>query len=232
MTNSVVTAELVKLSRDLATEPAALDFLKDQSPQALRDFRRAVRSTLDAPHQPMFKRLARAGALVPSQLLATIATRFFGPEFCARIAPEFGAEKSVKFLGHVSTPFVADIAAHLDPDAVGPLVAGLGTKVIVDVTEELRARGDLITSARLVGALNDAQFATAVRLFVDPDEILDIANFVESDATLRRVVDGASDEQVRACAAAARERGEFDALLERVSAATPAGGERLRATAA
>ncbi|MBF6328126.1 hypothetical protein [Nocardia transvalensis] len=155
MTNLEARAEVIKLARELLVEPGELRFLEDAAPEAIRTFRKDVHRRLDAPHRPMFQRLARVSALVPGPLAVRIAMRFYGPMFVGMVATEVPPERAVGLIGHVPTQFLADATPYVDPDAAGPILHGLPTETMIPTMLELLRRKDYVTLARFVAAASD-----------------------------------------------------------------------------
>lgn len=227
MRNPITDAEIVKLARDLAVEPAELDFLRDSPAEALMSLRNAVAAKLDEPHRPMFKRLAKASALVPVALAATIAKKFFPPVLCGAVASEIAADKAEGFLAHMPLEFVTDISGYIDPALSQHLVQAIGVDVVVGVTNGLLAKGDVVTVARMVGATSDAQAAAIVPLLSDGDLLLDVLFYSDAGSGMARALDLAGDEQITALARAAVARDHVDVLRGLVADIDAGAAERV-----
>jgi hypothetical protein len=79
-------AEILKLARLLAVEPVELEFLAVLPARAVREFREQATERLLDADAAMFRRVGAAARMIPSELLASIAQRAFGP-LCARTSP-------------------------------------------------------------------------------------------------------------------------------------------------
>ena len=232
MGNPITDAEIVKLARDLAVDPAELAFLGSSSADAVLTFRRAVAAKLDEPHRPMFKRLARASALVPVALASTIAKKFFPPVLCGAVASEISADKAQGFLAHMPLDFVTDISGYIDPVLSQHLVQAIAVDVVVGVTEGLLAKGDVVTVARMAAAITDAQAAAIVPKLTDGDVLLDVLFYSDAGAGVPRTLDLASDEQIAALSRAAVARDQVDTLRALLADVDPGALERVEAALA
>ncbi|MFB7715812.1 hypothetical protein [Nocardia sp. NPDC056100] len=212
MTSLATRAEVVKLARELDTAPEDLAFLLESDAAAVRRVRQRMHRSLDAPHRPMFQRLAKVSALVPNTLAISIATRFFGPMLCGRIASSLTPERAVGLIGHVPVEFLADLAPYVDPDAAAPIVREFQSSVLVPVMRELLRRGDYVTLARFLVAATDQQLLDVVPHIDDAGDMLQVGFNAELDTVSDRfetVLSQLPDDRIRAIMLAAHEQDRF-----------------------
>ncbi|MBU3064589.1 hypothetical protein KO481_24035 [Nocardia sp. NEAU-G5] len=216
MTSLESRAEVIKLARELQTEPERLDFLEGAAPEAIRAFRRSVHQRLDAPHRPMFRRIAKVGALVPGTLAVRIAMRYYGPMFVGMVATEVPPARAADLIGSVPPEFIADAAPYVDPEAVGPIVRGLRTEAMLPAMREMLRRKDYVTLARFVSAVSDElilevlpsiESGADLLMIVLNSEISDVAGHF--DIVLTRV----DDDRIRSLVQAAADAGLFAETL-------------------
>ncbi|KAA0023339.1 hypothetical protein [Antrihabitans cavernicola] len=172
MSSLAARAEVVKLARELSLQPEELEFLQSSSPDALRAFRREVMTQLDAPYRQTFALLAKATGLIPNSIAAKIATRYFGPLLCGKVAAELDPERASKLIGHFPVEFLADTTGYIDPDAATSLIRGLDTEIMVPPMKELLRRKDYVTLARFMSAVTEDQLRSFVPLVETGEDLL------------------------------------------------------------
>ncbi len=145
--------EIAKLARLLGEEPARFDYLAGLTADEVRQVRERATDVLFGANRAVFERIAAASKLVPAALTAAIAQRSFGPLLCARVADVLEPERALDLAGRLAVPFLADVAAQLDPRRVGAVVRRLPPARIVEVGRELVRRGDHVTMGGFVAQL-------------------------------------------------------------------------------
>lgn len=227
MTHSITESEITKLARELGTDPSELAFLTDSSPEALRTIRYRIAGSLDEPHRPMFRRLARASAIVPVALAATIATRFFGPMLCGAVASELAADRAATMVGHLPMKFVADVTPYINPRTSGALIKGIELSILVPVMKELVQRRDMVTISRLVEAATQPQVQASADLIEDPADLLAVYLFAESNQSLDAMIAAIDDDRLAAVVAAAQDADLADVLAEVFTGLSEPGRRRV-----
>ncbi|MEU3765207.1 hypothetical protein AB0E55_09115 [Amycolatopsis keratiniphila] len=177
--NFASQAEILKLARVLGTSPERLSYLENVDAAELQAFREQVTDTLFDANLAALERMAMASKLVPSPILAKIAEKVFGPLLCARIAGLVDVSRGVDVAKRLKPPFLADVAAELDPRRASAIIARIPLDTVVEVAGELVRREDWITVGRFVGHLPDPTVRRA--LAVIGDEALIRIAFVLDD---------------------------------------------------
>ncbi|MFJ8913955.1 hypothetical protein [Amycolatopsis sp. NPDC102389] len=177
--NFASQAEILKLARVLGTTPERLSYLANVDAAELQAFREQVTDTLFDANLAALERMAMASKLVPSPILAKIAEKVFGPLLCARIAGLVDVSRGVDVAKRLKPPFLADVAAELDPRRASAIIARIPLDTVVAVAGELVRREDWITVGRFVGHLPDPTVRRA--LAVISDEALIRIAFVLDD---------------------------------------------------
>jgi hypothetical protein len=228
-------AEVIKLARVLQTEPERLDFLEGAAPEAIRAFRRSVHQRLDAPHRPMFQRIARVSALVPGTLAVRIAMRYYGPMFVGMVATEVPPERAADLIGSIPPEFIADAAPYVDPEAVGPIVRALPTEAMLPAMREMLRRKDYVTLARFVSAVSD-ELILAVLPFIESgaDLLMIVLNSEIGDVAGRFdvVLTKVADDRIRSLVQAAADAGLFAETLTFLQFLSPPTRARIAAAVA
>jgi hypothetical protein len=160
-------AEVLKLARLLDVEPDELRFAERLPSRALRSFREAATERLFENDAEMFRRIGATTRLVPSQLVATIAQRSFGPLLCARAAGALDTHKALDVLSRMPPAFVAEATAEVDPRRVADLIAAVPEDVIVAVARILGERGEYVTMGRFLAYVPDRAIVSAIGALSD-----------------------------------------------------------------
>jgi hypothetical protein len=99
-------AEIVKLARLVAVDPAELGFLEALPSRALREYREDATEQLFEADAAMFRRIGAAAKLIPSGLIASIAERAFAPLLCVRATGAVETSKELDVLRRLPPEFV------------------------------------------------------------------------------------------------------------------------------
>ena len=198
-------AEIVKLARLLADDPARFAYLADLPAADVRAVRIAATDVLFDANADVFARIAAASKLVPAAITAAIAERAFGPLLCARVAAALEPDRAVDLAARVSVDFLADVAAEIDPRRIAPILTALPVARMRSVAAVLIRRGDYVTMGRFIGELP----APALRALVaelSPEDMLHTAVFSDDDTRFPEIFamipDRAIPEVVRIAATA------------------------------
>lgn len=179
---------LAQLADVLGADAAALADLTDVPSGELTSLRHGLADGLTAQHAAVFDAFARASALVPSTLAATITRRVIGPGLAGRIAGSMEVERAVDLLAHFDVPFLADCCRTLAPAAAQRLVPRVGDDVLVATTTELAGRDDHATLGRFVDVLDDRRLAMVLQALASPRHLLLAGAAVDEGPVLDRVV--------------------------------------------
>lgn len=211
MSKLAARAEVIKLARELSVDPGQLDFLRDATPLEIRRFRERICAELDAPHRPMFRKLAAASKLLPNPVTVKIAMRFFGPMLCGMVASELTADRASALLNHIPVDFLADATQYVDPVAAIPIIQGLDTEKMVPTMQELLRRKEYVTLARFLGAVTDEQLLAVVPLVQTGEDLLMTGFYAEVTDRFETVVSQLPEERIRSIVQAAV---DLDAFAE------------------
>lgn len=214
MTTLAARAEVIKLARELAVEPERLDFLRAASAPDVRRFRKRLSAEMDAPHRPMFRKLAAASKLLPNALTVKIAMRYFGPMLCGMVASELTSDRAAALMNHIPVDFLADGTRYVDPDAAVGIIQGLDTEKMVPTMQELLRRKEYVTLARFLGAVTDEQLLSVVPLVQTGEDLLMVGFYAEVTDRFETVVAELPEEQIRAIVQAAV---DLDAFAEAIT---------------
>lgn len=211
MSKLAARAEVIKLARELSVDPEQLDFLREATPLEIRRFRERICAELDAPHRPMFRKLAAASKLLPNAVTVKIAMRFFGPMLCGMVASELTADRASALLNHIPVDFLADATQYVDPVAAIPIIQGLDTDKMVPTMQELLRRKEYVTLARFLGAVTDEQLLAVVPLVRTGEDLLMTGFYAEVTDRFETVVSQLPEERIRSIVQAAV---DLDAFAE------------------
>jgi len=195
MTLAQADVEILKLARLLRTDPDEIAYLRDVDWQDIRDVREQASATMFEGDRQQLQRVASATKLVPSKITATIGERAFGPRLAARGTGLIEPSRAVDIAGHLPTPFLAEVAAQLDPRRASRVIAEIPARQIASITKELTQRGDHVTMGRFVGHLSEAALKAALQS-VDDESLLHTAYVVESKGSLGALVEIIPDQRL------------------------------------
>lgn len=161
-------AEALKLARLLEREPGTLDYLETVPLEDLRALREQITDLLWSADDAALSRIAAASRLLPAAVSATICERAFGPLLTARLAGRLEPSRAIDVAAKLSTLFLADVAAQLDPRRASLLIAGIPARRIAEITRELVRRNEWVTMGRFVGHLSDGALKAALGAMDNP----------------------------------------------------------------
>jgi len=232
VTGLAARAEVIKLARELSVEPERLDFLRAVDELDIRRFRRRVCHELDAPHRPLFRKLAMASQLLPNSLTVKIAVKYFGPMLCGMVASELSADRAAALMSHVPVDFLADATPYVDPVAAEPIIRGLPTEKMVPTMQELLRRKEYVTLARFLGSVTDEQLLAVVPLVETGEDLLMTGFYAEVTDRFEVVVSELPPDRIRAIVQAAVDLDAFAEALTLMQHLTPPTRARVANAAA
>lgn len=178
MSRLAVRAELDKLGRTLALEPAELAFLEDVPAEQLRALRIAVYERLFDEDSRLFRRLALLFGRLPPGPSVALARRA-GPLLSARTAAELTSQRTLEVVARAPVPFVADICVNLDPRRTRDLLRRLPVERVVAIARELASRRDYISMSRFVDFFSD-EAIVAVAEALDDEALMWVGFYIGS----------------------------------------------------
>jgi hypothetical protein len=214
--NAAVHGEVLKLARLLQRDPESLRYLEKLDSEDLRQLREQVTEMLFSAHAGALGRIAMASRLLPVGVIAGIAERALGPVITARIAGMLEPSRAVEVAAKLSNPFLADVAAEIDPRRAGEVIALVPPDQIVAVTRELVARLEHVTIGRFVGRLSAAARLAALAV-IDPATLVQVAFVVEDEPGLHQLFEDVPLERRHELIEAAAGAGLAAQLLQLVS---------------
>lgn len=183
-----VAAEITKLSRLLGVGEGELQFLARLPSVALQQFRFSATDVLFDGDRAQLGRVAGSSKLVPIPMAAKVAQLAFGPTLCAAVSGLLEPERGMKTAIRMPTPFLADVAADMDPRRAEAVIAIMPADTVVAVGCELVGRGDYLTMGRFVGYLPETTLGPAVAA-IGAADLLRIAFVLEDKGRLDVLAD-------------------------------------------
>lgn len=232
MSRLAVRAERIKIEVLLEKHSGELDYLDRLSVDTLSTLREQITTVLFEGHASMFRRLANAGGVMPLKIRTLIAEKALGATLCARVAGYTEVERAVAMAEKLHVPFLADVAARMDPHRAQPLLRGISEGRIKAVAKELARRADVITLGRFMDAL-PVKLTVSVMADMDDDAaVLRGAFFVNNRSHLQEIIRLLSEDQLRRIIATAREQGLYRETLALLGFVDVGLGRRLADLAA
>jgi hypothetical protein len=209
--SAAVKAEVLKLARLLQRDPETLSYLERLEPDELREFREQLTEMLFSAHAGPLARLAAASKLLPVGVTASVAERALVPVLTARVAGLLEPPRAVEVASRLPLPFLADVAAEIDPRRAGAVITLIPPHQIAEITRELVRRGEHVTIGQFVGRLTSEARQAALTV-IDHVTLLHVAFVVEEDAGLQQMFDDVPPDQRPELVEAAARSGLLDEL--------------------
>lgn len=213
-------AELLKIGHLLDETDGELDFLERYDDGALADLREAVNVSVFDDHRHMFTRMAKATRVMPANITAQVAEKFFAPAFAAGVAAEMQPGKVAVLARKVATSYMASVAVEIDPVAAEPVIQRLDEEIVVEVARELDARREFFALANLAEVITDEMLHAVLDILTDDEHLLRIGLLLQ-DGTLSRAVSMLSEEQLHGMIRCARETPELWPETMAIASALP-----------
>ncbi len=223
-----VRSEILKLARLLERDPESLSYLEQVPADDIRALRELATERLYDAGGGAISRLALASKLIPPGLIATLATRTFGPVLSARVAGELDPSRAVDVARKLPAPFLADIAIELDPRRAGAVIGSIPAELAGEVARELTRRGEHVTMGRFVGHIAPDALRSSLEAMTGSD-LLAVAFVLEDKSTLDGLIDELGPERLDEVLAAADDEGLWPEALELFAGLSPDTQERIAA---
>lgn len=204
MADLAARIEVEKLASALGVTDDRLTFLTSSDPDEIRSLTRLVRTAIAERSASRVQRIAGLTGMVPTSVASRVAQHAFGPRLSARVAGVITPADAVKLAGHLPAPFLAQVAARLDPERVEGLIRGLPDELLVDVGRQILADGEHAALGRLVAVVS-TEVATRVVEQASAEELLRVALYADDPTQLESVIDELSDERLQGVLDAARQ---------------------------
>lgn len=180
-------AEIAKLARLVGEPPERFGYLAAVPPADLRALREQATDALFDAHRDALGKAAAASRVLPAAVSAAVGQRAFGPLLCARIAGLLEAERAVDIARRMPDPFLAEVAAELDPRRVSEILSHIPDEQIVRLAQLLVERGEHVAMGRFVGHLSPAALRGVVEVVADAD-LVHIAFLADEREPLAAIV--------------------------------------------
>jgi hypothetical protein len=228
-----VEAEIRKLAGPLGCPPERLSYLEAVAPEDIRALRDQVVEMLFSASDATFRRLAAASRLLPVPLVALIGERAFTPVLAARITGLLDPGRAVEMAERMPTPYLAEVAVHLDPRRAQDVIAWIPPERVAAITRELADRGEFVTMGQFVAHLHADTLEAAVGVMSEA-ELLRTAFVMEEKDRLDDLVGVMEEERLEKLVEAARAEELWDEIVDLVEHLRPerrtALAERARET--
>jgi hypothetical protein len=223
-------SEIRKLARLLRIEPDELAFAAEAPVDELRRFREQMTDVLldaDADRQ---RRAAEAAKLLPVGVVAKIARQSLGPMLCARLTGHMDVKLALGVAERLDTPFVAELAAELDPRRAASVVTALPAERIAEIAVAMAEADEHVAMGRFVGHLDDEALAACVDA-LEARDILLVAYVLEADDRLDAVAACLDDERIAQLTSLATDAGLADEMTDLIEHLGPEQRARVLAAA-
>ena len=188
--------ELRRFSKVTQRTEDELGFLGPLDGAALMKLRTQINTLLLKDFEPIFKKLAAGGKLMPDGLSAKLCMSVFGPRLTANVAYYTPAERSTK-LGYRFTPeFLAAVAHELIPERAEPLLRDQPVELMRPCTLIMLKEKDYYVMGSFVDFTPFEKLIALMDDIDDPLASLRICSFCQRKDRMAQLVEHFSDQQV------------------------------------
>jgi len=219
-------AELLRLGRVLGVDSRELAFLEMADAEELRELRASVSDRLLASNREQFERIVALGRHLPAAVGARLARHALGPRLAGRAASLLDADQLADLAERLPPEFLADVATVVDLRYVGPLIGGIDTGRVTEVTGILIEREEWTTMAAFVDEIRHDVLVETIRFF-DGDALLRVGFVLEDRSRLDEILALLGDERLREMLIAADERDLLAEALHLVNGLSDPGVARV-----
>lgn len=152
-------AQVDRLARRLGVEPDELPDLGSVSAADLRTLHEQVGRSIFAGSEQRLTRIAGLSSALPGPVAARLAEKFLPPSIAARVAELLETARAADLVRRLSVPYLASVAAALDPERSRHVVQTISPERIGAVVRELLERHEHDVLAHLTGAVTPEQLA-------------------------------------------------------------------------
>jgi hypothetical protein len=198
-------AEIIKLARDLSTDPEQLQYLAGVEASAVGELRRAIDAARFNRLRPQLLRLAGTVNLLPTGVTARIAKATIGPALSGRVASVLPLATAIKFVAHYDAAYLARIAPTLEPASGSAIIASVAPELAVEVAVELMRAAEFPTLGRLLSVVSRAVVDGLIAR-ADPIQLLLLAYFADDHQLLDEILAAQADTVLAQVVVAAQPR--------------------------
>ncbi len=161
-------AQVDRLARRLGVEPDELPDLGSVPAADLRTLHEQVGRSIFAGSEQRLTRIAGLSSALPGPVAARLAEKFLPPSIAARVAELLETARAADLVRRLSVPYLASVAAALDPERSRHVVQTISPERIGAVVRELLERHEHDVLAHLTGAVTPEQLAVVRSELDDP----------------------------------------------------------------
>lgn len=147
------TAEHERLARLLVVDGDELEGLRDVPPDVVRRLHDLASDAMLDANRHALEPLVGLATRLPGRVLGPLIRQVLHPRIAARAVAVLPHEQAVSLAQGLPVDLLADVAAAADPRHLGPVISGVPTEMVAEVTAELVARGDRVTVEGLLPEL-------------------------------------------------------------------------------
>ncbi len=223
--------QVKRLAHLLHAEPDALGMLRGLPADELRTLHDQVVEALFAANREKFARVASLARFLPGAVAGKLAEHYLPAGLAARCAELLEPERARGLVGHVSVPYLADLALHLDPTRSRPVVQAIPAERVGPVAAELFRRREFGAMAEFAGTVTYEALVAALDVATG-EELLRVVPLLTWNENIERVVDEVPAEQIDAILTDLVATGLYDEADYLINRLSPEARERVVGRAA
>jgi len=183
-------SELKRLAALLDVAEDKLSFLSPLEAEQLQFLYASVDGAMQMQQSPLWSGLARATALIPDRVNAKIANNFMGASATAQLSYHLPPKKALKISNHFSIPFLADVAAHMEPSRAEALIHAFPQMKVRAVALHLLEQQNYYAMGQFLDYLTPAQSLPILQDVRSDEAVLRIASYAQRKENLGHLVAG------------------------------------------
>ncbi len=188
-------AELEKLAHQTGASPDDLEFLSGLPADDLRTLRAQIGEALFQADRHYFVKVATLSKTIPTAIAAKVTEFALPPLIAARTAELLDAGKAVDLVARISGPYLARVAAAMDPARSPHVIEKMPPDKIALVGRELAAKQEWVVIGGFVSYVTSAGLRASVGEF-NGEQLLRIGFVLDDTSRLGEIAPMLTDEQV------------------------------------
>jgi hypothetical protein len=193
--NPVASPEVQRLAHVLGVVPDRLAGLAGVPAGDVRLLHGQVVDFLFRADKAAFLRVAALSKSVPVAVAAKLAEAALPPLLAARAAELIDSTRAAELVGRLSSGYVADVAAAMEPSRAPDLIRQMPARHIANVAAELARRQEWVVIGGFVAQVSPEALAACIDEF-DGERLLRVGYVLDGKDRLDEIAEMISDAQV------------------------------------
>lgn len=181
-------SELKRLANLLQIKEEEISFLTPLNTEQIQFLHTSIDNAIYLHQSPLWEGLAKATHLLPDRLNAKIASNFIGAAATAQLSYHLPPQKALKIATHFATPFMADVATHMEPKRAEAIIRIFPQDKVRAIALYLLQQEDYELMGMFLDYLSPAQSVPILKDIHSDEAILHIMAHAERKENLGQFV--------------------------------------------